>query len=103
MTWPLAEELVEVLRRPRLAAYGIDEAAVQAVLAFLEPALPSVDVDVVLRDPEDGIVVAAAVAAEADAIVTGDADLLDAPDLLEWLHDRGIEVLTRADVVAVLG
>jgi predicted nucleic acid-binding protein len=61
--------------------------------------LPHVDVDVTLRDPHDPPVVAAAVAGHADAIVTGDADLLDDEPLTSWLAERGIEILTPAELV----
>jgi predicted nucleic acid-binding protein len=44
-------------------------------------------------------VVAAAVAGHADAIVTGDRDLLDNEELRAWLRDRGVEVLVPAELL----
>jgi predicted nucleic acid-binding protein len=41
----------------------------------------------------------AAVAGHADAIVTGDADLLDDEPLTSWLAERGIEILTPSELV----
>jgi predicted nucleic acid-binding protein len=77
----------------------VTEADVVAVLSYLAPLLPAVEVDLHLRDPRDVPVVAAAVAGRADAIVTGDRDLLDDAELLGWLSERGVEVLTPAELV----
>lgn len=96
-SWALVEELVDVLGRPKLKRYEIDERDVAALLLLLAPALPSVEVDVPIRDPEDAPVVGAALAAEAEVIVSGDADLLEDDELVAWLRHRGIEVLTPAE------
>lgn len=69
------------------------------VLSLIAAGLPSVDVEVELRAPDDTAVVAAAIAGGADAIVTGDRDLLDNADLHTWLRDRGIDMLTPAEFV----
>jgi putative PIN family toxin of toxin-antitoxin system len=98
-TWELVEELAEVLRRPRLTRLGITESDVISVLAHLAPVLPTLEVDVQLRDPKDVPVVAAAVAGHADAIVTGDRDLLDNEELRAWLRERGVEVLVPAELL----
>jgi uncharacterized protein len=98
-TWELVEELTEVLRRPRLTRLGITESDVIGVLAYLAPVLPTLEVDVQLRDPKDVPVVAAAVAGRADVIVTGDRDLLDDAELRAWLLERGVEVLSPAELV----
>ena len=57
------------------------------------------ELDVAVRDPRDAPVVAAAVAGRAEAIVTGDADLLADPELCTWLAEREIEVLTPAELL----
>ena len=71
-SWALAEEIAEVLRRPKLARYGLSEDDVREALVLLAPLLPSVDVDVAVRDPDDAPVVASALAGGVEAIVTGD-------------------------------
>jgi putative PIN family toxin of toxin-antitoxin system len=73
---PLLDELDRVLRYPRLTPIFPDPSAV--VLAFERAALvvtPQVTLSVA-RDPADDRVLEAAVEASADAIVTGDEDLL---------------------------
>jgi putative PIN family toxin of toxin-antitoxin system len=69
------------------------------LLRTLARTLPTVDVEVEVRDPKDAPVIAAAVAGRADVIVTCDRDLLDDAELRAWLTDRGIEVLTPAELV----
>jgi predicted nucleic acid-binding protein len=87
------------MRKPKLRRHEIDDRDIEDVLWILGAALPHVDVDVTLRDPRDAPVVAAAVAGHADAIGTGDADLLDDQPLRSWLAERGIEVLKPAEFV----
>ena len=101
-SWQLAEEIAEVLRRPRLRRYGIEEADVRDVLFLLARSLPSVEMTIQVRDPDDAPVVEAAVTGRAEAIVTGDKDLLSDPDLRTWLAARGIQVLTPAALLASL-
>lgn len=102
-SWELAEEIAEVLARPGLARkYGIAEADRTEILSLLEPLLPRVEIEVTPRDPSDVPVVASAVAGGAEAIVTGDRDLLDDGALREWLSDHGVRVLTAAELLEVL-
>ena len=68
-------------------------------LILLSPFLPTVEVDVALRDPDDAPVVAAAIVGRAQAIVTGDRDLLDDDALRAWLRERGVEVMTPAELL----
>jgi uncharacterized protein len=99
-SWDLAEEIVEVLRRPRIRALGIEEADVKDVLILLAPMLPDVEVGLTIRDPDDAAVVSAAVAGAADAIVSGDKDLHDDETVLAWLAARGIVALTPVQLLA---
>jgi predicted nucleic acid-binding protein len=88
-----------VLRRPKLSRYGLSEEDVRETLVLLAPLLPSVDVEVAIRDRDDVPVVASAVAGQVEAVVTGDAHLLEDPDLRAWLAERRIEVLSPADLL----
>ena len=77
---PLLAELTDVLARPRLRAkYGLTTEDIATVLSLIllrgEPLVPARRIDV-CRDPTDNMVLEAAVAGQADAIVSGDEDLL---------------------------
>ena len=95
-SWALASEISEVLRRARLRRYGIDERDVQDMLFLLAPFLPSVEMTVPLRDPDDVAAVTTAILGKAQAIVTGERDLLDDQTLTQWLAERKVDVLTPA-------
>jgi putative PIN family toxin of toxin-antitoxin system len=99
ISWELAAEHRDVLGRPKLRDYEVSGEDVRDLLSLMAADLPSVDVEVELRDPDDVAVVAAAIAGAAEAIVTGDRDLLENADLRAWLRDRGIRVLTPAELV----
>lgn len=101
-SWHVAQELADVLRRPRLRRYDIEEHDIEDVMRLLAPALPTADLDVPIRDPNDAPVVSAAVAGAADAIVTGDADLLADAALRAWLAERRISVVTPAELLTLL-
>lgn len=93
----LLEELADVLTRPaatkRLTAIGRAASAVLAdYLEAIEVAEP-VELPRVVRDPDDDHVLACALAARADLIVTGDSDLLT---LLTY---QNIPILTPADAL----
>lgn len=86
----LMVELLVVLQRPKLSRY-VDEDDVTALIQLLAGAgeLVAVTAHVAAcRDPDDDHVLALAVSGLADAIVSGDADLL-------VLHPfQGIRILT---------
>ena len=98
----LMESLARVLRRPKFSAHllkrgltpkaALDRYARATTIVRAQPVLAPG-----LRDPDDLIVLACAVAANADMIVTGDEDLLV---LAEF---RGIPIVRPIDAARALG
>lgn len=93
---PLLDELARVLRYPKLAGVFPDPEGVVALLETVaETVHPKTRLAVVADEP-DNRVLEAAVAGQADGIVTGDDDLLA-------LHSFGdIPVLTATELLARL-
>ncbi len=97
----LLREIASVLARPRLRKYlSADEAlrfvtdlAGQTTL-LTDPPAPH---PAVCRDPDDDYLVALATASHADAIITGDDDLLSIDDQL------AIDILTPRQLIDRLG
>jgi len=74
----LVAELLEVLARPKLSKY-VDPADARAFVQALAGIAELVPVTAhvrACRDPDDDAILALALSGRADAIVTGDADLL---------------------------
>ena len=73
-------ELIDVFRRPKLTAlYRFSAREFAAFFTALDGAdrvEPSPTVPVAVRDPDDILILAAALGGDADYLVTGDADLL---------------------------
>lgn len=97
----LLEELAEVLIRPspakRLALIG--RTAREVLADYVEAAelvTPVATPPVIAADADDDHVIAAAVAAEADLIVSGDHHLLDLGS------HQGIRILTPAAALAII-
>jgi putative PIN family toxin of toxin-antitoxin system len=98
---PLLEELVDVLSRPRIRdKYGLGDEDVETVLLLLmlrgEPVSPDRRITA-CRDPRDDKVLEVAVAGQANAIVTGEEDLL----VLDTFE--GIPIVGPAAFLAMLG
>jgi uncharacterized protein len=102
ISWELAAELRDVLDRPKLATYDLADEDVRDLLSLTARDLPTVHIEVDVRDVDDVPVMAAAVGGRANVIVTGDRDLLDDAELRGWLAERGVEVLTPVELVARL-
>jgi len=91
-------ELSRTLRRPKFAAYATREDMRALLAAYVRTGSRVRGVAPVLacRDPKDDKFLALAVAGQADAIVTGDEDLLA-------LHPfRGIPILRPPDVARLI-
>jgi putative PIN family toxin of toxin-antitoxin system len=103
LSLPLLLELQETLQHPkfarRLAGRGETAATLTARFrAACHEATPArITPPPGLRDPDDIHVLACAVAAEADAIVTGDNDLLALGSF------AGIPIIRAADALKLLG
>ncbi len=99
----LLEELAQTLRyskfTPRIAAYktSVDELVARDA-ALVTLVTPSTVPRVVANDPDDDHVIAAAVAARAELIVTGDRKHL----LPIGVHE-GIAIVTAVQALATLG
>ena len=93
---PLVAEIDDVLHRPHIQQrYGLTDAQIEAHLMLLREfavVVPGVVVvDVVSDDPDDNMIIACALEAEADVIISGDRHLLSLGSY------RGIPIVRAAD------
>ena len=95
----LAQELQDVLNRPRFDRYVTREERDEFLMAFMgEAELVEITERVeVCRDPKDDQILELAVSGNPDCIVTGDDDLLTLNPF------RGIAIITPADFLRVSG
>lgn len=98
---PLIDELGEVIRRPKLAkvvaATGLSPLQMIRYYRRLVTLVTSRQLtQQVCRDADDDVVLACALAARADLIVSGDADLL----VLEAFS--GIPIVTTAEAIQII-
>ena len=94
------DEVSEVLARPRLRRYVDPEEAAQMVAAIRQRATVLRDIPVTRRspDPNDDAILAAAVAGDAELVVSGDKN-----DMLALGHVEGIPIRSaRAALEIVL-
>jgi putative PIN family toxin of toxin-antitoxin system len=95
------EELIGVLARPHIRTkYHISDGDIRAIVDLLllrGEAIETIERVAICRDPKDDIFLATALAGGADAIVTGDNDLLAIQIF------RGIPIITPAVFLARLG
>lgn len=93
-------ELEDVLPRPKLArrvaASGLSVAQLVARYALLAQSVSPAPIERVSEDPDDDHVLACAIAAKADLVVSGDSDLLK----LGQYH--GIPIVTVAEALTRL-
>lgn len=96
----LLTELADVLNRPRIRnKYYLSREDIEIVLALIllrgEPVIPARRIDA-CRDPKDNMILEAAISARANAVVSGDEDLLT-------LHPfEGIPIIRPAAFLSML-
>lgn len=98
---PLIDELITVLQAPKLAPrIGRSGLTIgQLLLRYLDVAIvvqPATIAPVVITDPDDDHVLACALAAQADLIISGDADLLNLKAY------QGIPIVTASEAMTRL-
>jgi putative PIN family toxin of toxin-antitoxin system len=99
VTQHLVDEVVDVLRRPKLSKYvnpGAGAAFEEQMHRLGEWHADVLDPPAVTRDPKDDYLVALALAARVEAITTGDDDLHAATNL-------GVEVLAPRELLTRVG
>ena len=95
----LAQELQDVLNRPRFDRYVTREERDEFLMAFMREAelVEITETVAACRDPKDDQILELAVSGNADCIVTGDDDLLTLNPF------RGIAIIAPADFLRVSG
>jgi putative PIN family toxin of toxin-antitoxin system len=102
---PLIEELREVLARPRLRRYGIREEDVEELIALLTDRAIWVEPTGKLHlchDPDDDLILETALLGLAGAMVTRDDDIKRDLELLRWMREQGIPVLSVSQFLELL-
>lgn len=93
----LLEELTEVIARPAFSKQlnSIGKTVRQVLTDYIEivDLVEPIEIPQVVRDPDDDHVIACALAAKADLIVSGDKDLLDLNSF------QNIPILTPAEAL----
>ena len=95
---PILEELAEVLARPRIQGkYGITLDDIKGLLELLEQraedVLVSGDLEI-CRDKDDNLVIETAIKGQAEYLVTRDDDLKFDNEVVSFLSQRGVTVIS---------
>ncbi len=103
---PLLEELARVAAYERVKRmHQLDEASVEEYIlelhadALIVPIQP--EQSIVTRDPDDDLIIATAVAGQADVICTRDKHFRD-PAVQSYCTARGIQIMTDVELLEVL-
>jgi putative PIN family toxin of toxin-antitoxin system len=98
---PILSEILDVFNRPQIKdKYGLAASDIETILGFILLRGEAVVLRrriTLCRDPKDNMILETAADGKADAIVSGDKDLLSVEAF------EGIPVLTPIDFVAKLG
>jgi putative PIN family toxin of toxin-antitoxin system len=92
------EVVLEETRRVLIEKFGVPEDKADEIEDLLrrrhvEP-VPDSEPPVEVRDPDDEVVLASAIAAEAEILITGDKDLLEVAHEAESLSAESLRVMT---------
>ena len=98
----LSETVIDELTRCLIEKIRVPEPAVREIATFLRVSaslsdVPAKPTPVVIRDPDDAVILGEALAMGADVLVTGDKDLLEAGEVpgLKILDPRAFWHLVR--------
>lgn len=103
---PLLTELARMLQYPRVRAlHGLDDAGIQAFLQSVEVGslivTPASPMPVQTHDPDDDLVIATAVAGQAEVICTRDHHLFH-PSVQSACAGLGIRIVNEIDLLREL-
>ncbi len=103
---PLLTELAQTLQYPRVRAlHGLDDAGIQAFLASVHQAslvvTPVTPPPIQTHEPDDDVLIAAAIAGGAEVICTWDQHLFD-PAVQAACAQYGIRILNDIDLLREL-
>lgn len=101
---PILRELEDVLARPKMKRF-VRTGVVSRFLEDLRDEAMSVkpaSEHPRCRDPKDDMVIATAVSAQADYLITADKDLYGDPNLVAAMKKLGVHVLTQAQFLKQL-
>jgi hypothetical protein len=94
----LLDEMREVLNRPRIAnKYGIQAQDVDTLIDLRRKhavVVSTTGAIQVCRDPDDDESIELALIGQADAVASRDEDLARAPEVAEYLQNKGVQTLT---------
>jgi uncharacterized protein len=103
---PLLVEVESVLARPKIARRSrltrTEVADLVAAMRDLSDVVPVSGEQGICRDPDDDVVIETAIGGLADLLVSGDADLISDPAVIDLMAKAGIRLLTVAQCVAEL-
>lgn len=97
------EVVLEETRRVLTEKFGVPDEKADQIEGLLrrrhvepvpDPGSPASDPPTEVRDPDDEIVLASAIAAGAEILITGDKDLLDVADEVESLSAESLRIMT---------
>jgi putative PIN family toxin of toxin-antitoxin system len=97
------EVVLEETRRVLTEKFGVPQEKADQIEDLLrrrhvepvpDPGSPASDPPVEVRDPDDEIVLASAIAAGAEILITGDKDLLDLAGRVEGLKGQSLRMMT---------